>query len=167
MANHILGRRPANIFCKLNQIAGKTTAKSVDADVAGDGCLPIPLPFPYQPRAIRLPHRYSRCEGRHVGVAVLFKTPLQHTRRNSSEGRRSRGSGEAVETLGRCPGEAQERPRRGQEMPEKKPWRGRGEAKKTPGESRSTVVNYVSTYQQTTDLNSFNVHDQSKRMQMI
>ena len=55
MANHILGRRPANIFCKLNQIAGKTTAKSVDAHVAGDGCLPFPyhsltnpLPFAYQ-----------------------------------------------------------------------------------------------------------------------
>ena len=56
MANHILGCRPANIFCKINQIAGKTTVKSVDAHAAGGGCLPFscysltnPLLIPYHP----------------------------------------------------------------------------------------------------------------------
>ena len=45
MANHILGSRPANIFCKINQIAGRTSVNSVDADVVGGGCLPSPCHF--------------------------------------------------------------------------------------------------------------------------
>ena len=66
MAEHILGRRPANIFCKVNQIAKKTIAKSVDAHVAVGGCLPfpydfltIPLPFPHH----SLTKFATRCEG--------------------------------------------------------------------------------------------------------
>ena len=58
MANHILGCRPANIFCKINQIAGKTTAKSVDAHVAGGGCLAFPYhsltnPVPFDDHTIK------------------------------------------------------------------------------------------------------------------
>ena len=42
MANHILGRWPANIICKINHIAGNAAAKSVDAHVAVGGCLHFP-----------------------------------------------------------------------------------------------------------------------------
>ena len=59
MAKHMLGRRPAKIFCKVNPIAKKTTAKSVDAHIVVGGCLPFPydvLPFPYHALTTRLPN---------------------------------------------------------------------------------------------------------------
>ena len=55
MANHILGRWPANMFCKINHIAGNATANSVDAHVAVGGC----LPFPYLSLTIPLPLAYQ------------------------------------------------------------------------------------------------------------
>ena len=66
MAKHILGRRPANIFCKVNQIATKTTAKvsmPTSPLVVAYHChtifLTISLSFPYH----SLTKFATRCEG--------------------------------------------------------------------------------------------------------